>query len=398
MTKQVFFLGLLIRLLAMPFFYHPDLKSQLFHTQYLSRGVFDIYAYVDKNKATLSYPNIFVYLPLTYFFFGTINIILSPFYPISLYSWLNDWGFYQNNYADFFQFMLILKIPYLIFDLLIALLLKKLCPNTKTYLYWLFNPLVIYLVYIMGNFDVIPTALTLICLYYLSKNKPLLGYGSLGLAIALKAYPVMFLPVFLIKFSKNINQVITGSIVSITPIFLSVLPYWFYPAFQKSFFGSGLTQKMLEIKMLSLPVFPIVYLLIIIYFFLKKNVPIERIFLMIFLSFILLVKFHSQWLIWFLPFYTKYLNNKQYQISFFSIFLLCLLYVFLTNDNYLFWGHLTPISWQFRQLSSPYTFITHRFNFPPETIQIYLKITIGIMGLLLFLKPNNENLHHSCRY
>jgi hypothetical protein len=376
----------------MPFFYHPDIKSQLFHSQYLSRGVVDIYSFVGNNRTKLPYPNVFVYLPLTYFFFGLVNIILLPFYPSTLLVWLNDWGFYQNNYPDFFKFMLILKLPYLIFDLLITVLLKKLYPSSKAYLYWLFNPFVLYLVYILGNFDVIPAYLTLLCFYLLQKKQSFGAYLSLGLAIAHKAYPLIFLPIFLIKFSKNLKQAIIHSFICLLPFILTVIPFYFKPAFQSSFFGSGLTQKIIETKFFHLPVFPLFYIFILIFFIFRRNTPLEKIVLLVFSAFIASVKFHAQWLIWFLPFITIYLTNKKFYLPLFLSFVLCLIYTFLTNDNYLFWGHLTPIDWQFSLLSSPYHILLYRFHLNPELFRHNLRYLVGLIGIII---AKNEKNYHS---
>lgn len=378
----------------MPFFYHPDLKSQLFHSQYLSHGIINIYDFVAQNKSNLPYPNVFVYLPLTYFFFGLVNILLSPFYPPALITWLNDWGFYQNNYPDFFSFMFVLKIPYLFFDLLTAYVLKKLYPSSRAYLYWLFNPLVLYLVYILGNFDIIPAFFTLFCFYLLKKNRFFFAYLSLGFAIALKAYPLIFLPIFLIKYFKNIKQFFLNSLTAVFPFILSVLPFYFRPAFQQSFFGSGLTQKIIETKFFLFPVFPLLYGATLIYFFFnRKQQSIEKIFLLLFSFFIASVKFHSQWLIWFLPFITIFLTLKNSRLFLSFSLVLCLAYTFLTNDNYLFWGHLTPLNWQFSRMNSPYYLFLYRFHHDPESFRHLFRILSALSGIILIKNEKNLSSH-----
>jgi len=41
---KVAILGLIMRLIIMPFFYHPDIKVYNFQAHYLSEGVLDIYS------------------------------------------------------------------------------------------------------------------------------------------------------------------------------------------------------------------------------------------------------------------------------------------------------------------------------------------------------------------
>ena len=178
----------------MPFFYHPDMKTQHFHFQFFSKGVLNIYDYLDKNKPKLGYQDTFNYLPLTYYTFGLTQAITKPFLGHDFNNWINNWGENQNNYPNIICYMFFLKIPYLILDIGLAFLLLKTFKNSKIFYFWLFNPVSIYLIYILGNFDILPSFLTLLSFYFLKKNKLLFSYLSIGIAIALKMYPVIFVP------------------------------------------------------------------------------------------------------------------------------------------------------------------------------------------------------------
>lgn len=389
--KFIIVLAVLIRLLIAPFFYHPDIKSQLFHSQYLSHGVLNIYDFVDKNKSHLPYPNIFVYLPFTYYFFGSADFILSHIYPSDLYTWLNDWSANQNNYPNMMFFMLVLKFPYLFFDIALGLVLYKIYNNKKILYFWLFNPITIYLIYILGNFDIIPAFLTVLSFYFLRKNKLFLSYLLIGFAIALKIYPVMFLPFFILYDSKNLIKNIKYGLIAFLPLLLSVIPFIHQNSFYASFFGSGLTQKILEYKVLNIPIFPVFYLLILAnYTFSKSKNRFELAMFQTFLMFIGLVKFHPQWIIWFLPFLLIfYYQSKNIKYFFWCLFILIFLYVILFNDNYLFWGHLIPIDSNFVNLTSPFQLIKLKFNFNPVLIQQnihHLLLIIGVIFSLLYAK------------
>lgn len=383
-VKNIFIIAILIRLLIIPFFYHPDIKSQHFHFQFLSSGIFNIYEYLGQNKNKLPYQDTFNYLPLTYYTFGSYQSLAKPILGNNFYLWLNDWGENQNNYPNMIFFMFILKLPYLFFDLFLGYILYKIYNSKKILYLWLFNPISIYLIYILGNFDIIPAFLTVLSFYFIKKNKLTWSYLSIGLAIALKIYPIMFLPFIIFYDKKNIFKNIKFSLLAFLPLIISVLPFIFQNSFYTSFLGSGLTQKILEYKILNIPVFPIFYLTILINYFFSKSVnKFENAFLYMFLIFIGLVKFHPQWIMWFFPFlliiYTKSNKFKYFLISF---FILIFSYIILFNDNYLFWGHLIPIESSFVSLTSPFEIIKLRTHFDPATIQNQIHQILLVLALL----------------
>jgi len=392
-TKNTILLALLIRLLIIPFFYHPDIKSTLFHTQYLQFGVGDIYSFVEQNKSQLPYNNIFVYLPFTYFFLGFINILLSPLYPSAFSSWITDWGFFQNNNPNLPFILLILKLPYLIFDFGTGWLIYRLTQNKRYLNFWLFNPISLYLIYIQGNFDIIPTFFTLACLYFLSVKKDYLGYLSLGIGIALKIYPILFLPFILLKYSPSLKKIIISTIITFIPLILSLIPYIFQANFYSSFIGSGLTQKLLENKLFNIPVFPLLYLIILFIFYLSKTKNLDRQLLLLFFIFVSTVNFHPQWLIWFLPFIIPYFYSKSKYLLVF-VFVFSLLYVFLINDNFLFWAHLTPVDWEFTRATSPYNLILLKTPLHPDVLRSVAKTLISLFCLFFLFYEKKSTSNH----
>jgi Glycosyltransferase family 87 len=390
--KKIILLAILIRLLIMPFFYHPDLKSQHFHFQFFSKGVFNVYEYISKNKEKLGYKDTFNYLPLTYYTFGFTPTITKPFLGNSFYLWLNDWGENRNNHPNIIFYMFFLKIPYLILDIGLAFLLLKLFKNSKIFYFWLFNPISIYLIYILGNFDILPVFLTVLSFFLLKKEKLALSYLSIGIAVALKVYPVIFIPFLFFYYpQKNIKHLKYLFIATI-PLLLTMIPFINQSAFTSSFLGSGLTQKLLEYKVLGLPLFPIFYFLILInYIFSKSKLKFEIASTQMFLIFIGLVKFHPQWILWFFPFVlVLFINSKKINKSFLILFfILIFTYIFLFDDNFLFWGHLLPISPFFADLTSPFQLIRQRFSINPIFIQQQIHqilLFLGIIGSIFYVK------------
>jgi len=276
-------------------------------------------------------------------------------------------------------------------------LLYKISASKKVLYFWLFNPFSFYLIYIVENFDILPVFLTLLS-YYLIKSKPSLSFLIFGFAIAFKFYPLIFLPFFLLYQSKNLLKMIKYSIIATIPTILSVIPYASSPAFWQSFFGSGLTQKIIELRFYQIPVFPVIYLIILFFCFLSKKIDLPFQIFLLFLLFISTVNFHPQWILWFLPF-VFLLKNIFHPRFFFTLLLLTiliLLYVFLINDNYLTWGHLIPIDPEFLLISSPYEVIKNHFGINPQLIQNYVKLSIAFVSFLsAIIYEKNSSRHLS---
>ena len=380
--KKIFILSILVRIFIMPFFYHPDIKSQHFHFQFLSSGVSDIYSHLQINRAYLPNTDTFNYLPLTYFFFGTTHTLSKTVLP-QLTPWVNNWGPQKDSDPVMPAALFILKIPYLIFDLLLGLLLYKIYSSRKILLFWLFNPLNLYLIYILGNFDIVPVTFTFLSFYFLRRHQLALSGLALGIAVAFKAYPLLILPFFLFYYPFSLKKFITYLIAFSLPLALTVIPFFGNTHFWSSFFGSGLTQKLLQSQILTIPVFPVLYLLIFMdYLFSRHSLRLEKSIFYLFLIFVGLVNIHPQWLLWFAPLFIAYvLKTKKSFISYCLIILFSLVYVFLINDRYLFWGHLIPIDPDFITLPSPHQLLKDKFFINPYLWQNYVHYLIMITGL-----------------
>jgi len=371
----------------MPFFFHPDMKSQYFHYQFLSKGHLNIYQYISDNKTNLPYQDTFNYLPLTYFTFGAINIIISPLQPSGFHDWINNWGIDKYSDPNIAYYLLILKLPYLIFDLLIAYFIYKITLQKKLAFVWLFSPLTIYLVYILGNFDVLPSLLTLVSIYFLKVKRHHLSLLFIGIAISLKFYPLMFLPLYL-PFIKDKSKSI---IFLLLPLAITVLPFINSSAFFTSFLGSGLTQKLLEQTFLNIPIFPIFYLGIVIYSYFKK-IPIYHTIFLIGLLFFSLVKFHPQWIIWFYPFAILTLSNvPQIKIPTLIFSLLLIAYILSINDQFLSFGHLIPVDEAFASVRTVYEIIRFRLGIDPQIFQNSIRLLISSFGLITFYLYEKNN-------
>jgi hypothetical protein len=193
-------------------------------------------------------------------------------------------------------------------------------------------------------------------------------------------YPVLFLPFFLLQLFFQKKNIVPYLLSFFLPISITIAPFLADKTFLTSFFGSGLTQKIVEAKINTIPLFPVIYTIIL---FVTSRKPFSYRFSLVGLLFLVLVSLHPQWIIWFLPFFLLSFNSKLSKFIFFLIATLTLGHISLINDQFLTWGHLIPIDPDFLSLTTPHDFVKFRFSQPPIIIQQYIKTIIGFLSLIL---------------
>jgi hypothetical protein len=120
----------------------------------------------------------------------------------SLPSALNFYPEFNVLYVPGLLFDFVVKIPFLISDILVALLLYKTVEAImgnkgvaeKAALLWFLNPMVIWISAGWGMWDTLPVLFSLACFYFLAvKKKFALSAVCLSLGVAAKLYPLLFL-------------------------------------------------------------------------------------------------------------------------------------------------------------------------------------------------------------
>ncbi len=330
----------------------------------------------------MSYSDTFNYLPATYFAGGLFHQTITPFLGKDFSIWLNDWGPDKFSYANLPLYIFYLKFPYLLLDLALGWLIYRFYQSPKVLLFWHFNPFSLYLIYFQGNFDILPAFLTFLAFYLAKNNRPILGYLILGLAISLKIYPILFLPYLVLQNKpQKLTDILSVFFSSLIPLF-TILPFLSDPSFLPSFSGSGLTQQILQTKLFSIPIFPVVYLLNLFIYFHKKNISsLSASLFVVNLAFFATVAFHPQWLLWFLPFYLPlFLKPGNFKFLVWFSALLCLAYVFLINDNFLNLGHLIVLNPLFSEQTNLNQILTLRFSLNPKLFQNILQLVLGLFA------------------
>jgi len=315
----LFSIGLLLRLFLAGATLHPDIASIASADSLLWRKkVFNIYDYLQTVPKETSVVrvygrNFFTYPPLAYFLLGGLRALFFPFLSKNIFDKLLRGAIAFAGRGFSFD-LLILKLPYLIFDILILFLLRKIFKQQRkrffAFLLWWFNPLVVYTSYMVGQFDVIPVFFVVSSLWAYLKKRNFLAAVFLGLGAGLKMFPLFFLlPLAFFSF-KTISGQLKMAAVGVSVYFLTILPFLNSSAFRQNVLFSNQSQKMLFAQLPvsgaeGIYIFIFLFCLICYFAFYEKNKSVKLLnnsYLFILLAFFSVTHFHPQWFLWLMPF------------------------------------------------------------------------------------------------
>ncbi|MCL5783740.1 MAG: hypothetical protein M1142_00070 [Patescibacteria group bacterium] len=351
--KQIILWGIIIRLIIAPLFFHPDIKDINLRVSFLyTDKVTNIYDYLGQNPITKVNAPDFVYPPLTYFFLGGYQFLAQPLLGNNFHSWLFDFSGLSSTTEYIYRYLLILKLPYLFFDLLVAYLLIKIFQDynkrKRALLFWFFNPINLYAIYAIGQFDIIPASLGFLSYYLWEKKNFKLSAAFLGIGASFKTFPLLILPFYLLTDAKLKNKVL-ASCIALGIYFASILPYINFPAFQKYVLFSSLSQSIFELHLSffskDISVFMIFYIGLLLTQLHFKKIRLWALILSAFLLVFAVSNFHPQWIVWMTPFLTLAFINARVKIWQISLFCLSYFIIFaLFADRFLTTALLSPIS------------------------------------------------------
>jgi uridine kinase len=356
-----------------------------------------------------------------------ITLLFYPFLKSFTFQNLNPWEYYFVNnlnldsfpYHGLMLFILkpfvflghdsLLKLPLLMADVGILYILLKMFPHKQNnvYLFYFFNPIVIYAIYVHSQLDIIPTALFFTSTYLLSLKK--LKYSALffGLALATKLHVAIALPLILFYLYRNndIKNVIKYFFITISTLLIFDLPFIFSDGFvhmvlmnPKQFLLFNTFYSIGSLKLL-LPVAAIV--VVYFHFFNQQKVNDDLLFFyfgLLFTATIFLIYPGPAWYVWMVPFISIYFiknsNNKK-TFFFYSTYSVAYLifFIFFYKSEYkdiLFLGkelNLKIDDENFRNLSftileSVILAILYSFyNYGIKSNSIYKKQTNFVIGI-----------------
>lgn len=201
--------GIAVRLILMPISAHP----------------FDMYVWYNDSQNILAngpfylegFPPLwyhYLMVPVAYIYSGLSAILPTGTIPMSsLPSALDFYPGYHIAVVPGMLFDFIVKIPFLISDILIALLLYKIVGEytgkkplaQAAAVLWFLNPFVIWISASWGMWDTLPALFSLAAMYLLIKRRFALSAVSLSLGIAAKLYPAIFLVPLIIYIYRTSN-------------------------------------------------------------------------------------------------------------------------------------------------------------------------------------------------
>lgn len=309
--RKLLVLAVVLRVLVAAFLFHPDIKTYNYQASFLKKRVFNIYTYLVQNKKTLPLKDDFVYFPLTYFVLGGYQAALSPVLGSGFDSWLaNASSNSIVNDPNIFKYLLILKFPYLVLDIVIAFLLKRFFddPNkaSKAFTFWLFNPFTIFLIYAFSNVDIFAVLLSVVAFLLIKKERLILASAILGIAAGFKLYPLLFIPFLFVK-GRDLREKIFIVLVPAVILGIIIIPFWSQD-FVQSALISGLTTRIFN------PGFSIglgesmivgLFSISILFFYallIDKKVKLFNYWLVLLILIFSFSHFHIAWLLWIAPF------------------------------------------------------------------------------------------------
>ncbi len=378
--KKLLALAICLRLLVAAFYFHPDIKTIYFQTSFLSKGVLNIYTHLVGNKENLPLKEEFVYFPLTYFTLGGYQWLTQPIFGSGFNSWLANAGvnaFVKDAYV--FRYLVLMKLPYLFTDILIAYLIMKFFEDKKkaktAFIFWLFNPFTIVLFYVFSNVDIFPIALTLVSFLAVKKNKLILASFLLGIAAGFKLYPILFIPFLALK-GNSVREKLMILLVPILTLAAVTLPF-LSPAFINSAVISGLTTRIFNPGFsLGFNEFGITGLIgaVMLFFYtllIDQKRDLFNLWIALFLIIFSFSHFHIQWLGWIVPFLViTAVEKPKLALTIFVLGLIAFLIPPLYEDRSMSMGLLRVYSTLYDLIPTP--FIAIQKFYDPFNLQSIL--------------------------
>ncbi|MBL7036471.1 DUF2029 domain-containing protein [Candidatus Microgenomates bacterium] len=333
--SKILIIAVLLRVLLSFTTYHSDVVPFDFAGRVLTETkITTFYDYLwelpEDHPYLGVYPrNLFNYPPLTYFFLGGASLLTT---------WMVNPQVHDNFLLDFPStlgniqlnlLLLLLKLPYFIFDIATAFLLMSFFKDRKKKIWafglWLFNPVNLYATYMLGQFDIIPTFLTVAALALVLKKRDkkdvslLPSAMLLGLGAAFKIFPLLFVvPLALLKkdWWSRIKIVAVGTLTYAVAAF----PFIGSAGFRRTALLAGQTTKSLYAQIpISGGESIILFLAVVMFFylvFLYRNSSAENLwkrFFVMMLIFFTFTHYHPQWFLWIMPFFVIDLVKSNFK-------------------------------------------------------------------------------------
>ena len=119
-----------------------------------------------------------------------------------------------------------LKVPYLVADLAAGLLLLALVDRARPALarrawaFWMLSPIGLYASYAFGRYEAVAVVLVVAALWACERDRPWLGAVLLGLAITVRGYPMLLVPLFAFAAVRGVRRNVAWGALALAPFAL----------------------------------------------------------------------------------------------------------------------------------------------------------------------------------
>ncbi len=254
--------------------------------------------------------------PWNYFYQQPASIVEFPYHPLMLY--MLSFFYFPIHFFGITNTVLqviFLKIPILLADLIIFLLMYRLYPTKKNLIIvsYFASPIVLYAAYLHSQLDLIPTMFLLLAIYLMRQEKYTWAAISLGLGLSTKLHLAAALPIILIYLFKNSSkkQAVLFFLTTLFTYLLISSPYLFSTGFFHLVLQHPKQMLLFDVFTMVGPfkIYIPIFALMIFYGrfigYAKINHDLMDAFLsMTFLTLIIFIPPAPAWYIWILPFLT----------------------------------------------------------------------------------------------
>ncbi|MFA5014107.1 MAG: hypothetical protein WC549_01010 [Actinomycetota bacterium] len=390
---KYFLTGILIRLIFIPFFFQRDLLSTY---QRAAETVFTG-NFGSNFEQMLTHIIHSSYLFIIKTIFPAINKLSSVL--LEKDTWIS-WLSFNSSY-NVFTVLTLFKILYLIFDIACMFLILRLSfddkPESKlrVFKFWIFNPVVIFVLYVFARHDIIGIFTMLVALLLAKKDRKYWAIAVLAFGIALRFFPIMILPILVFYLARSKKDYVTLSLVGVSGLAAIELFSYFY--FGRSVIFSLLNAQHFDYILSSkldliihdrIFIFIVVYVIIILSFLhiKKKNFDILLNYgAIIYLAYISLCYFHPQYVLWTVPFlliiFVRRRSLLYYHWIQFALLMIILIY----------WGNLVttfvfaPIDHKYFVYLTGIIPIIERFYDSAKFVNIFRSVFTGVSLWMIFL-------------
>src|SRR4030043_1988023 len=392
---KYFLTGILVRLIFFPFFFQRDLLSTYQRAaETISTGNLGY----DKLQFFTNLIHTF-YLFIIKSIFPAINELFSTL--LEKDTWIS-WISFNSTY-NVFTTLTLFKLLYLIFDIVCMFLILRLSfdnePENKlrAFKYWIFNPIIIFVLYIFARHDIIGVFVTLIALLLAKKDRKYWAIIVLGLAVALRFFPILILPVLVLYLVRSKKDYILLLLAAVSGMAALEILFRFY-------FGTGVIFPLLNAQHFeylltprldlvvgshgSIFIFIAVYIVIILSFLHIKKKSFDILLnycAMIYLAYLGLCFFHPQYMLWLVPFLVIICVRRKSLLYYhwvqFALLIILLIY----------WGDLVtkyvlaPIDHKYFVYLTGIIPIIERFYDSAQFVNIFRSIFAGISLWMIYL-------------